>query len=89
MWFIGDNEQRRAGFIERLPAGPGRTTTVCCVPAPHRCAEASLSSLRLASGHRAHPAETDPVPGLDPTSHSGGENHLPPRNGIAELHTFN
>jgi len=74
MWFIGDNEQRRAGSIERLPEGPGRTTTVCCVPAPHRCAEASLSSLRLASNHRAHPAEPDPVPGLDPKSrtHTSG-----------------
>ena len=66
MWFIDDNEQRRDGSIERLPAGPGRTTTVCCVPAPHRCTEASPSSLRLASGHCAHPAEPDSVPGLDP-----------------------
>ncbi len=24
MWFLGDNEQRGAGSIERLPAGPGR-----------------------------------------------------------------
>jgi len=52
MWFIGDNEQRRDGSIERLPEGPGHTTTICYVPVPHRCAVASLSSLRLASGHR-------------------------------------
>ena len=68
MWFIGDNEQRRADSIGLLPEGPGRTTSVCFVPAPHRCAEASLSSLCLASGHRAHPAEPDSVPGLDPKS---------------------
>ena len=66
MWFIGDNEQRRVGSIGRLPEGPGRTTTVCFVPAPQRCAKASQSSPRLASKHRALPAEPNSVPGLDP-----------------------
>ena len=74
MWFIGDNEQRRAGSIGRLPEGSGRTTSACRVPAPHRYAEASLSSLCLAFERRALPAEPDSVPGLGPKSrtHSSG-----------------
>ena len=95
MWFIGDNEQRRAGSIERLPEGLGRTMAVCFVPALHRCTEGiaivAVPCIRAscAPGGTRFSLRTGPNVSIPWLVRDQLRCPLPPGTEAAELYTFN